>query len=281
MDYLLLISVIILLPLQSIIKKPFTDKAGSNGSFTFTAILSLAAVVFFVVTGKGFEWNSGYLPYAIGFAASYIAANVFAVLAIATGSVSLSSLIIKFSLLLPTAYGLLLGEGVSAFFIVGIALLIVSMLLINKPEKDEKFSFKWLIFALLSFAGNGMCSITQKMHQQNFGELYKNEFMIVAVGISFLVSVILALAVERKETIYFIKIGLVPAAVCGLANGIVNLFVMILNNRIDASIMFPLISAGGIIIIYLFSKFFYKEQLTKYQTAGLMLGIASVIFLNL
>ncbi len=281
MDYLLLISVIILLPLQSIVKKPFTDKAGSNGSFTFTAILSLAAVVFFIVTGKGFEWNSGYLPYAVGFAVSYISANVFAVLAIATGSVSLSSLIIKFSLLLPTAYGLLSGEGISVFFIVGVALLIASMILINKPEKDAKFSLKWLIFALLSFVGNGMCSVTQKMHQQEFGELYKAEFMIVAVGISFLVSVILAVAIERKETVYFIKIGLVPAAVCGLANGIVNLFVMILNNRIPASVMFPLISAGGIIIIYLFSKFFYKEQLNKYQTAGLVFGIASVIFLNL
>lgn len=281
MDYLLLISVIILLPLQSIIKKPFTDKAGSNGSFTFTAILSLAAVIFFVVTDKGFEWNAGYLPYAIGFGASYISATIFSVLAIANGSVTLSSLIIKFSLLLPTAYGLLSGEGISVFFIIGIVLLIASIILINKPEKGEKISFIWLIFALLSFLGNGMCSVTQKMHQQKFGELYKAEFMIVAVGISFLVSVVLALAIERKETVKFTRIGLIPAAVCGLANGIVNLFVMVLNNRIPASVMFPLISAGGIIIIYVFSKFFYKEQLTKYQTAGLIFGIASIIFLNL
>ena len=281
MDYLLLISVIILLPLQSIVKKPFTNKVGDKGSFTFTAILSLVAVIFFIVTGKGFEWNAAFLPYAIGFAVSYIAANVFAVLAIATGSVSLSALIIKFSLLLPTAYGLLLGKGISAFFVVGIALLITSMILINKPEKGEKFSLKWLIFALLAFIGNGMCSVTQKMHQQEFGELYKNEFMIVAVGISFIVSAVIALAVEHKGITQYTKIGLVPAALCGLFNGTVNLFVMILNNRIPASLMFPLISAGGIIIVYLFSKFYYKEKLTNLQTAGLFTGIASVVFLNL
>ena len=281
MDCLLLISVIILLPLQSIVKKPFTNKVGDKGSFTFTAILSFVALVFFVVTGKGFEWNVGYLPYAIGFAASYIAANVFAVLAIATGSVSLSSLIIKFSLLLPTAYGLFLGEGISAFFIVGIALLIVSMILINKPEKGEKFSLKWLIFALLAFVGNGMCSITQKMHQQEFATAYKNEFMIVALGISVVASVVLALCFERKDTVQYTKVGFIPASLCGLANGAVNLFVMILNNRIPASLMFPLISAGGIIIIYLVSKFYYKEKLSKPQFIGLLIGIASVIFLNL
>ncbi len=281
MDYLLLISVIVLLPLQSIVKKPFTNKVHDKGAYTFTAILSLVALVFFVVTGKGFEWNVGYLPYSIGFAVSYIAANVFAVLAIATGSVSLSSLIIKFSLLLPTAYGLFLGEGISNFFVVGMVLLIASMILINKPEKGEKFSFKWLIFALLSFLGNGMCSVTQKMHQQQFATAYKNEFMIVALAVSVIVSVILALCVERKNTVHYAKVGFIPAALCGLFNGTVNLFVMILNNRIPASLMFPLISAGGIIIVYLISRFFYKEKLSKSQFIGLLVGIASVVFLNL
>lgn len=281
MDYLLLISVIIMLPLQSVFKKPFTNKAGSGGSFTFTAILSFAALVFFVVTGGGFEWNSGYLPYSIGFAVSYIAANVFAVLAIATGPISLSALIIKFSLLLPTAYGLLLGEGISIWFVVGIVLLIASMILINKPEKGEKFSLKWLIFALLSFLGNGMCSVTQKMHQQEFETAYKNEFMIVALVISVIVSVVLALAIERKSTVYFAKIGFVPAVLCGLLNGGVNLFVMILNNRFSASVMFPLISAGGIIVVYAISKLFYKEKLSNLQFIGLLIGIASVVFLNL
>ncbi len=281
MEYLLLVAVIILLPLQSIIKKPFTNKVGDKGAYTFTAILSLAALIFFVATSNGFQWNLEFLPYSIGFAVSYISANVFAVLAIATGSVSLSSLIIKFSLLLPTAYGLILGEGISAFFVVGVALLIASMILINKPEKGEKFSLKWLIFALLAFLGNGMCSVTQKMHQQEFSDNYKNEFMIVALTISVVVSALLAVLVERKNTIHYTKVGFIPAALCGLFNGVVNLFVMILNNHFPASVMFPLMSAGGIIIIYLISKLFYKEKLSNLQFAGLLTGIASIIFLNL
>ena len=64
-------------------------------------------------------------------------------------------------------------------------------------------------------------------------------------------------------------------------NGIVNLFVMILSGKMPVALMFPLISAGGIIVTYIVSRFFYKEKLTKMQFAGFILGIASVVFLHI
>ncbi len=281
MDYFLLACVILFIPLQSIVKKPYTNKTGGKGAYTFTAILSLTALIFFAVTGTGFEWNSGYLPYSIGFAVSYTVANVFTVLAIATGSISLTALVMKYSLVLPTVYGIILGENPSVFIIAGIVLLIISMYLINKPLKGEAFSLKWLIFALLALFGNGMCSVTQKMHQQVFNEDFKTEFMIVALAVSFTVSVILAVSVEQKSTVQYTKAGFIPAILCGLLNGAVNLFVMILNNRIPASVMFPLISAGGIIVVYLISRVFYREKLSKFQSVGLLFGIVSVVLLSL
>jgi len=70
-------------------------------------------------------------------------------------------------------------------------------------------------------------------------------------------------------------------ALCGLANGIVNLFTMILSNTMPASVMFPLISGGGIILSTIVSIVLYKEKLNTYQFIGLLMGIASVVFLNL
>ena len=62
---------------------------------------------------------------------------------------------------------------------------------------------------------------------------------------------------------------------------IINLFVMILSGKVAASVMFPLISGGGIILTYLISKFFYKETLSRRQFVGFILGLLSVIFLSL
>lgn len=280
MKYLLLVCVIIFIPLQSVVKKPYTDKTKGKGAYTFTAMLSLTAFVFFLVTGKGFVWNTAYLPYSIGFAVSYIFAGVFTVLAISEGSVSLTTLVLKYSLVLPTLYGIILGEPISVFLILGISLLLISMFLINKPVKGERFSIKWLIFALLALLGNGMCTITQKMHQQVHNNEFKNEFMLVALSVSFIVSMFLAVLNERRFIKSYIKVGIIPALLCGLMNGAVNLFVMILNNLIPASVMFPLISAGGIMVVYILSKIFYKEKLSKLQFIGLIVGIISVVFLS-
>ena len=64
-------------------------------------------------------------------------------------------------------------------------------------------------------------------------------------------------------------------------NGTVNMLVMVLSGMIAVSIMFPMISAGGIIITYIVSKVFYKEKLTKTQFAGFLAGVASIVFLNI
>jgi multidrug transporter EmrE-like cation transporter len=68
---------------------------------------------------------------------------------------------------------------------------------------------------------------------------------------------------------------------CGLANGLVNLFVMIASTIIPNSVMFPLISAGGIVLTWIISVFLYKEKLSMKQNIGLVLGIVSIVFLNL
>lgn len=281
MNYLLLSAVVLFIPLQDVIKKPFTARFSGKGVYLFNSIISLVALGLFAVTSGGFKWNTAYLPYSVGFAVSYMAANIFTLLSLACGTVSLTALVNKYSLLVPTFYGMLLGEDISAFLIAGIVLLAVSLFLINKPQKGGKISVKWLIFVALAFAGNGMCSVTQKMCQQAFGDTYSNEFMMVALGLSFVASLTLGLATSRKDTLVHLKHGAIPAGFCGILNGAVNLFVMILNGVFNASMMFPLISAGGIIIVYFLSKWLYKEQLSTLQTVGLLVGIASVVLLNL
>ena len=86
---------------------------------------------------------------------------------------------------------------------------------------------------------------------------------------------------ERKEIVYYTKCGWHYGLICGIMNGMVNLFVMILAGLMPVSLMFPLISSGGIIVTYVVSRFFYKESLTKAQFIGFIFGIGSVILLNI
>lgn len=282
MNAILLISIILGVSLQSIIKKPYSQKTSGKGAFIFSALSSLAAMLFFVATSKGFEWHAEIIPYAIGFALSYGAATVFSVLAIATGSLSLTALFVSFSLMIPTFYGLIfLNDPVSIGLVPGLVLLAVSLVLINLKSDSVKITPKWLLFVFLAFVGNGMCSTVQKMQQSAFDGNFKNEFMIIALFMVFAGFIVLSLFTESKDIKSCAKVGWYLALGCGVMNGIVNLFVMILSGKMPVSLMFPLISAGGIVITYLVSRFVYKEKLTKTQLVGFALGLGSVVFLNI
>jgi drug/metabolite transporter (DMT)-like permease len=282
MSILLLISIILGVSFQNIIKKPYSIKAGGKGVYFFCLLTSLAAMLFFAVTAGRFEWDPGIVPYAFLFAVSYATASIFSLEAVSCGPLSLSSLVISYSLLLPTLYGLIfLKEPIRPALIPGLVLLVVSLFLINQKNDSAPITFKWIIFVVLAFFGNGICTIAQNMQQREFDGAHKNEFMIIALAIVALILLFFVIVKERKDIHLVAKVGWLPAIACGIVNGAVNLFVMMLSARMAVSIMFPLISAGGIIITYVVSKFVYKETLTKLQFAGFITGIVSIVLLNI
>ena len=282
MNALYLIIIIAAVSGQDIMKKMYTNKTEGNGAYVFSACTALFSMLFFIVTLKEFHWNAAILPYVIAFALSFATANLFGVLAISTGPLSLSSLMIAYSLLIPTFYGVIfLKEPLSITFWIGLALLAISLFLVNKKNDKTPITPKWILFVFLSFCGNGLCSTFQKMQQTAFDGGYKNEFMILSLAIVFLVFTTVALIKNRKNLKSHLYHARFTAVGCGIMNGLTNLLVMVLSGLIAVSVMFPLISAGGIVITYFVSRFIYKEQLNKVQFIGFLAGIGSVIFLNI
>jgi nucleoside recognition membrane protein YjiH len=94
-----------------------------------------------------------------------------------------------------------------------------------KKDNDAKFSVKWVIYVVLSFIGNGACTVVQRLQQLKYGGLYKNEFMIIALSTLVIVLTIAALIKERGEIKNCLK-PTVFSVTNGLANGLTNLLVM-------------------------------------------------------
>ena len=282
---LYILTIIVGLTTQNVAKKAYNEKA-SGGVYSFSAGSILFAILIFLIPALGdFKFNSSTLIYSLAFAVCYSVATVCNFLAIATGPLSITSLAISYSLIIPTFYGLFaLSEQSKPSLYIGIILLLISLLLINLEKKGEekKITFKWAVFTLLAFIGNGSCSTIQKIQIENQNGNYKNEFMIIALLVSFLVILLTSVSGEKKAVIPNLKKGFWLYSICGVANGIVNLLVILLSNgRMAASVMFPLISAGGIIATFIISVTAYKEKLSICQSIGLLFGITSIVFLNL
>ena len=267
---------------QNICKKAYSRKSSGRGIYTFSLLTNLSALLFFLFTSNDLNWDIKLIPYAIFFAVFFGAATIFSTMAIACGPLSLTALISSFSLMIPTFYGLIfLREKAGFCFIPGLILLSVSIFLINKKGEKSAFSLKWLLFVFLAFIGNGMCSVAQKMQQIAFDGAYKSSFMILSLGIVSVIMCVAMIATDRRCIVKYAACGWYLALGCGLLNGAVNLFVMILSGFMDVSLMFPLISVGGIVLTFLVSKFFYREQLTKAQYLGFLFGIGAIVLLNI
>lgn len=282
MEYLILLIIIIAQTCCGIFTKLYNIKTGNRSAFVYGGCTAFVAAMFFLATSKKLEFSPEFLGYSVGFGTAFATALICTALAIRYGPMALTTLMTSLALMIPTLYGIIcLKEPVGISLILGLLMLVLSLCLINLKKDDKKVSPKWALFAGLAFLGNGMCSTIQKMEQVAFNGAYKNEFMIVALLMVSVVAFIIAFATEKKEIAYCIKKGGIHTLCYGIFNGLLNLLVMVLGNMMPASLMFPLISAFGIIGSFIVGRFMFKEKLNAMQLAGLLAGIVSIVFFNL
>lgn len=263
--------------------KQFNTKARVINPYFYSAMFAFFAMIFFVISSSGkLYFTHEILPYSIAFGIIYGITSFSTVKAMKYGPISLTALVISISLVIPTLFGMIvLNDPIGILKYIGIVLIVFALILINVKKNDGmKISLKWLIFAILSFLGNGFLTITQKIQQMTFDGGYKSEFMIIALAIVFVLFFILGMGVQgdkKKMLGECVKY----AAPAGFVNGMVNFLVMVLTAMLPTAILFPSISAIDMSLTFILALVVFKEKMSKTQTIGYILGIISVVLLNM
>ena len=287
MNYFLLFLTALFIIFQKVCQDRYNAKRDS-GVFLFSGMISFFAMCFFMAVNRNWVWSSELIVPAVAFGLSYAAATVFVVLAIKCGSLAKTTLITSYSLMVPALAGLIvLREPLGVPMLVGMVLLVLSLWLTNYRKKSadapkEKITLKWIVFVLLAFVGNGMCSTVQKLTPHFLGsDINQNLYMIVALGLSSVVLITASFLTKETNLKATLKIGAPLALLDGLFNGAVNYLAIYLNQFIPASVMFPVLSAGEIILIVPYSLLVRREKFTAAQWVGFGVGVVSVVLLNL
>ena len=287
MNYFLLFLTALFIVFQKVCQDRYNARRDS-GVFFFAGMISFFAMCFFAAVNRDWTWSNELILPAVSFGLSYAAATVFVVLAIKSGSLAKTTLITSYSLMVPAFAGLIvLREPLGIPMLVGLVLLVVSLWLTNhrKTTADapkEKITLKWIVFVLLAFVGNGMCSTVQKLTPHFLGsDINQNLYMIAALGLSSAVLITASFLTKETNLKATLKIGAPLALLDGLFNGAVNYLAIYLNQFIPASVMFPVLSAGEIILIVPYSLLVRREKFTAAQWAGFAVGVVSVVWLNL
>ena len=284
MIYILMLITAVFMTGQNVVKQKYNNKC-TKGTYLFSGMIAFWALGFFLVCNRDWNYSLKLLLPSFAFAVVYAMATVFAVLAIKHGSLTITTLIISYSLLIPTFYGIIfLKEPVGAFLIIGIILLAISLWLTNykKDDQKHKVTVKWIVYVALAFVGNGMCSTVQKWEQLTYGEQGQNMFMIVALAMTVVIFVVCAaLTGEKKDLPEATRKGWRLAMICGIMNGAVNYLVMYMNRKVSASVMFPVLSGASLVMIFVYSLIIEREKFTPKQCVGFAVGVVSVVLLNI
>ncbi|MBE6704269.1 MAG: hypothetical protein E7583_03310 [Ruminococcaceae bacterium] len=290
LNYVILISVLFTSTVQGIFAKEYFVKGKNTSPVLFSFVTVVMALLYFVITGIGkldFTPIMEYLPYSAAFALCYGLTTWGSKSALKYGPMALGTLFGACSLLIPTFLGIfILGDPMlPPQRIVGLVVLFASIAIANLKKEDQRITFLWIVFVVLSVAGNGFCAFTQAAQVKFQQGKYGNEFMITALAFVAIALGIAAFAGRSRETIKAQtseKHLWIFAILSGLANGFTNQMVMLLvANKMPQSIIQPTVSAGGLVLTLLAAVLLYKEKQSKAKYAAFAFGAVSLVLLNI
>ena len=216
-------------------------------------------------------------------------------LAMGTGPVSLTVLIVCFSLFIPLVSSVILyGEKIYLTQMIGTVFLILSMLLNLKTEKDEngnkkKISWKWLLFTFGALAANGTATALQK----TFG---KSNVGIAGADTTFLSLIYLFAGIlaflfyfsyrlisrNKAKASYRIDKRLILFIVLiALILSVFQKCYMHALVHIDAAVLLPTYNGLHSVLMTFIGILSFKDKLTVRQKLGILCGIICVILMNL
>lgn len=232
-------------------------------------------------TGEGIGTSIG-LGVINGF--FYIAGLVLFQNSVKKNGVVLSSIFMKLGIMVPLVISILLfGEKPTLIQIIGFAIAIAAIVLINLKEKEtdhtlgrtnEKSSLK--LGLILVLIGCGMADGMSKVYQELGTDKFEELFLVCTFVMAFVLSVLFVKYKKQRYT----KNEIIYGILLGVPNYYSARFLLKALGQIPAVVTYPTFSIGTIAVVTLTGIGVFKEKITKLQMFAIGLIAIAVVLLN-
>lgn len=190
--------------------------------------------------------------------------------------VGISGTIAKLGILIPMIFSIVIWkEFPSVIQWIGIVLSLVSILIVNLSQKSlETFDIKPAIILLFIFGG--MAEFSNKFYQKYALNDYKDVFLFTLFFVAFLLS--LFYTVRKKEVIT--KKDVLTGFAVGIPNLFSSYFLILSLASLKTSVVFPIYSAGSIVLINIGGFLLFKEKIARKNQVAILLTIIALVLIN-
>jgi len=188
---------------------------------------------------------------------------------------SITTMFNRLGMVVPVAVSIFVfGDIPTPLRWVGILLAVLALLAYSY---DGSFQFNGLLFGV--FALGGMAELSNKLFSAQFDESLKPLYLVIVFGTCGILTSFILLSRKNKQPLTL------KETVAGVFLGAVNMnttfFILRALTVLPATVVFPALSVGVILMTALLSKVFFAEKLDKHARVALLITIVSLIFINL
>lgn len=279
MEYILLICSVILATSNNVllhIKKP----KGLKSAFLFNFYVSIIWIIMLLgLLGKFPTFTPVTLFYGCLYGLFQGLFLFFKMQSMATGPISVTTLLGNCSLILSTALGIILfSETVSFWQIIGVLLLILAMVLTTKSSDNMALTKKWGFYCTGFFIIAGSIGVIMKLFSKAAPNDVGSIILISAIVMALVYFILyIALSFKDKTHVSFSKTEYILALCCGLVSCGYNRLNGYLAGVIDSIIFYPVFNGATILLSAAFGCLLFKERFTKRQTVGFVIGFIALM----
>lgn len=190
---------------------------------------------------------------------------------------ALSATFAKLGVLIPVLLSIALFKELPSWLqLLGIVLAISAILLINLGgEKNALVKTKWELVFLFIIGGLG--DFNSKVYQF-YGIIEYKELFIFYIFVSALLISLIMLVIKRRG---LTMLDMLFGILVGIPNQLTSYYLIKSLESIEASVAFPIYSAGTILMVNLVNILLFKEKLNKKQYVAIGIIVIALILLNL
>lgn len=201
---------------------------------------------------------------------------VYYQISVRENNVGLAGTFGKLGILVPMSFSIIIWNEIpTTIQWLGIILSIVSIIIVNVSFKKSQVKDIHINLILLFFFG-GLAEFSNKIFQKYAISEYKSVFLFFVFFIAFIISLITTL--KRKKRVK--KIDLITGVLVGIPNLFSSFFLIMSLNYMKTSVVFPIYSAGSIVIITLAGTLVFKEKLKRKEIVAIIMTIIALIMIN-